>query len=152
MASKRVESKDTIEREIGDMFEQISMSFPIYEDTMLFIYKDIKIKWKNINGIFSSTFEDNLEDHRVYVNIHKSGLYQVACRYPALPCIDMIHWTVSHTDLEKMLLSCVSGTELTTFRAKELQVMYQLLQSVITMDSTFTKPSTSTNARDILKS
>ena len=110
MASKRAGSKHTIESAIRDVVEQVSMSLPIYEDTKLFIEKEINIKWKDINDIFSSTFEENLEDHKVYVNIHKSSLYQIACKYPAFPCAKMIHWAVSHTDPETMVLSSVSGT------------------------------------------
>ena len=37
------------------------------------------------------TFWEDLEDHQVYVNIHKFGLYHIACRYPVLPCSDIIH-------------------------------------------------------------
>lgn len=91
MASKRAGSKDTIKSTIGDVVEQVSMSLPIYEDIKLFIEKEIKIKWQDINDIFLGTFEENMEDCRVYVNIHKSGLYRVACRYLAFPFADMIH-------------------------------------------------------------
>lgn len=45
MASKRVESKDIVESATGDEIEQVSMSLPIYEETKLFIDKDIKMKW-----------------------------------------------------------------------------------------------------------
>lgn len=128
------------------------MSLPIYEDTKLFIDKEIKIKWQDINDIFPGTFEENLEDHRVYVIIHKSGLYRVACRYPAFPCTNMIHWIVLHTDSETMVLSNVNGTKPFTFKAENFQEMYHLPQLVITMDAPFTNPNSSANSRDILKS
>lgn len=83
MASKRAGSKDTVESENGDAIEKLSMSLPIYEHTKLFIDKEIKMKWKDINDTFSSTFEENLEDCRVYFNIQKSGLYWIACTYLA---------------------------------------------------------------------
>ena len=91
MASKTAGWKDTIESTIGDVVEQVSMSLHIYEDTNFFIDKKIKITRQDINDIFSGTFEENLEDHRVYVNIHKSSLYWISCRYPTFPCADMIH-------------------------------------------------------------
>lgn len=72
MASKRVVSKDTIEIATGDVVEKMSIGLTIYEDTNLFKYKEKKIKWQDINNIFSCTFEKKLEDQRVYVNIHKS--------------------------------------------------------------------------------
>lgn len=151
-ASKRVGSKDTIESTTGDVIEQVSVSLPIYEYTKLFIYKEIKITWQGINDIFSGTFEENLEDRRLYVNIHKFGLYWVACRYLTFPCADLIHWIVSHTDLETMLLSSVSGTKLATFTAENFQEMYHLLQLVNEIAALFTHPSSSANSRDILKS
>lgn len=91
MASKRVGSKGTIESTSWDVVKQVYMNLPIYEDTKLFIDKEIKIKWQDINDIISDTFEENLENRRVYVNIHKSGLYRVACRCPTFPFVDMIH-------------------------------------------------------------
>lgn len=119
MASKRVGSKDIVESATGDVIEQVSMSLPIYEDTKLFIDKDIRMKWHNIKDTFLGTFEENMEDHRVYANIHKSDLYQISCRYPMFPSTDMTHWIGSHTDLETMVLSNVSGTKFSTFRVKE---------------------------------
>lgn len=90
-ASKSAGSKDTVESATRDVVEKMSMSSPIYEDTKLFIDKDIKMKWQDINKTFLGTYEEKLEDRRVYLNIHKSVLYHIACRYPAFPCADMIH-------------------------------------------------------------
>jgi len=86
------------------------MILPIYEDTKLLIDKEIKIKWQDINNIFLGTFDENLEERRVYVNIHKSRFYQIACKYLKFPCTNMIQWIVSHIDPETMVLSSVSGT------------------------------------------
>jgi len=44
MASKRTGSKDTVGSETRDSVEQVSISMPIYEDTKLFIDRDIKMK------------------------------------------------------------------------------------------------------------
>lgn len=58
MASKRARSKVTIESATGPyVVGQVFMSLPIYVDTKFFIYKEIKIKWQDINDIFSGTFE-----------------------------------------------------------------------------------------------
>lgn len=95
----------------------MSTSLAIYEETKIIVDKDIKLKWKEVNDEFVGTFGEYLEDRWVYVNIHMSGLYQIACRYPMFPCVDMIHWIVSHTDPEMMTLSNVSGTEIATFKA-----------------------------------
>lgn len=45
MASKRAWSKDTIESTTGDVVDQVSMRFPIYEDTNFLIDKKMKITW-----------------------------------------------------------------------------------------------------------
>lgn len=111
MASKRDGSKDIVERSTEDVVEQGSVSLPVYIDTHLFIEKDIKITWKDINTIFLAIFEENLEDRQVYVNIHKLGLYKVACRFPVFPCADVIHWIVSHTDPKTMILRSMSGAK-----------------------------------------
>jgi len=104
----------------------VSSSLPIYENKKLYVDKDIKLKREEINATFASTFGEHLEDRQVYVNIHKFGLYWIACRYPAFPCADMIHWIVSHTDLEMMTLSSVSGKKLATFWEQDYDEMYQM--------------------------
>ena len=67
------------------------MNLPVYAGTQLFIEKDIKITWQEIKDIFVGSFKEYLEDRQVYVNIHKSGLYRVACKYPAFRYVDIIH-------------------------------------------------------------
>ena len=93
----------------------MSSNLLIYEDKKLYLDKDIKMKWQEVNETFTCTFGEDLEDHQVYVNIHKSNLYQIACRYIVFPCTDMIHLIVSHIDPETMTLSSVSGTKIVTF-------------------------------------
>ena len=95
------------------------MSLPIYEGTKLIVDKDIKLKWQDINDSFLGTFEEDLEDWRVYVNIRKSSLYWIACMYPMFPCTNMIHWKVSYMDLETMVLSSFSRIDISTFRAQD---------------------------------
>lgn len=75
MASKRARSKDTIRSATGDVVEKVSMSLLIYEDNKMFIDRYINMKWKDIIETFSGTFEEEIVDCRVYVNIHNSNLY-----------------------------------------------------------------------------
>lgn len=70
MASKRVGSQDTGGNVVGAIVEQVPSSLPIYEDTKMFLDKDIKMKWKEVNEAFVGTFEEGLENYQVYVNIH----------------------------------------------------------------------------------
>lgn len=91
MASKRARSKDTVESITRDVVEQGSMSLPMYTDTHMFIEKDIKIAWKDINTIFLGSSEENLKDQQVHANTLKSELYKVSCRFPVFPCADVIH-------------------------------------------------------------
>ena len=79
MASKRAGSKDTKESEIRAAVERVSTSVSIYEDTKLIVDKDIKMKWQEVSDAFAGTFKEHLEDRQVYVNIHKSILYHIAC-------------------------------------------------------------------------
>jgi len=62
MASKRAGSKDIVESSTKDVVEQGLMSFPMHTNTHLFIDKDIKITWQDVNTIFLGSFEENLED------------------------------------------------------------------------------------------
>jgi len=93
MASKRAGSKDTYRSVIAEAVEQVFMIFPIYEDTKLIIDKDIKMKWQDINDTFSRTFEEDLEDRRVYVNIHKSVSWPSSenCVILASSSLGMLH-------------------------------------------------------------
>lgn len=77
MASKREGSKDANISVTGALVERVSSSLPIYEDTKMFLNEDIKMKWQEVNDAFAGTFGEDLEDRQVYVNIQKSGLYQI---------------------------------------------------------------------------
>ena len=79
MASKRTGSQDTDGNATIAAVEQMSSSLPIYEDTKLYLDKDMKLKWQEVNETFAVTFGEHLEDCQVYVNIHKSSLYRIAC-------------------------------------------------------------------------
>lgn len=151
MASKRIGSKDTFASETGDAVEQVFMGLLVYEGTKLAIDKDIKLKWHDINDTFSGTFVEYLEDHKVYVNIHKSSLYHISCMYLVFPCTDMIHWIVLHTNPETTMLRSASRIELATFRVKDYQVMYHFPQLMITMEKPFNTRNNA-NSRGILKS
>lgn len=115
MSSKRIGSEDTDGNVARAVAEQVSSSLPIYKDTKLYLDKDVKLKWQEVNEKFVGTFGEHLEDHQVYMNIYKSGFYQIACRYPVFACVDMIHSIASHTDPKIMTLSSVSGMKLATF-------------------------------------
>lgn len=93
----------------------MSSSLLIYKDTKCFLDKDIKLKWQEVNEAFIGTFEEDIKYFQVYVNIHKSSVYPIAYKYPAFPCVDMIHWILSHTNLKTMTWSNVSGMKLATF-------------------------------------
>lgn len=62
MASKRIGSQDTNGIAAGAVAEQVSSGFPIYEDTKLYLDKDIKLKWQEVNETFIGTFGEDLED------------------------------------------------------------------------------------------
>lgn len=91
------------------------MNLPIYVDMKLFVEKEMTITWQEIKGIFLGSFKEDLEDQQVCINIHKSGLYMVGCRYLPFPCMDIIHWIVAHTNPEMMALRSMSGTQLFKF-------------------------------------
>lgn len=151
MASKRTWSKDTDGVIVGAIVEQVSSTLPIYEDTKLYLDKDIKQKWQEVNETCAGTFGEDVEDRQVYVNIQKSGLYRIACRYPAFPYAGMIHWIIYHTNPKMMTLSSVSGTKLATLSTQDYDDMYQMLEPAIVMTLPFSLPNNRGNSRDMLK-
>lgn len=152
MASKGASSKDTARSTTRDAVEKVSMSLLIYKETKLLVDNNINFKWQDINDTFSGIFGQYLEDYMVYVNIHKYGLYQITCRYPAFPCMDMIHWIISQTDSKMMVLLNISEKKISTFRVKDFQQMYNLPHLMITMETPFNRCNNTTNSKDILKS
>lgn len=117
MTSKRKGFEDIYGIVAGAAANQVSSGLLIYNDTKLYLDNNIKLKWKEVNETFTGTFGEDLKYRQVYVNIHKFGLYWIACRYPTFPCADMIPCIISHTDHETMALRSVSGMELATFWA-----------------------------------
>lgn len=61
MASKREGSQDANRKAAGAVVERVSSNLPIYEDTKLFLGKDIKMKWKEVNEAFAGNFEADLK-------------------------------------------------------------------------------------------
>ena len=45
---------------MGMQLEQVSSSLTIYEDTKLYLDKDIKLKWQEVNETFAGTFGENV--------------------------------------------------------------------------------------------
>jgi len=75
LSSKRIGSQDTDGVAAGAVVGQGSSTLSIYEDTMLYLEKDIKLKWKEVNETFAGSFGEYLEYCWVYMNIQKSALY-----------------------------------------------------------------------------
>lgn len=61
MPSKKAGSKKTIKSATGDAVEQVSMSLPIYEDTKLFVDKDIKMNGRTLMTPFQTHLGGILE-------------------------------------------------------------------------------------------
>ena len=151
MDCKRASSKDTIERSTGDVVEEVLMNFLTYANTKKSIEKDMKLTWQEIKDIFAWSFKEYLQDQQVYVKIHRSGLYKVAYKYSTFPCEDIIHWIVSHTDPETMILSSASGTQLSSFIMENYHHMFHLPHLVNCMDPLFYAPHNNVNTRYIIK-
>jgi len=62
MASKRIGSQHTDGMASRAAIEQVSSCLPIYEAIKLYLDKDIKLKWQEVNEKLASTFGEELED------------------------------------------------------------------------------------------
>lgn len=63
MDFKRTESQDTSGVAAGRTVEQVSSSLSRYEDIKLYLDKEIKLKWQEVNEAFTNTFGEDLK-HR----------------------------------------------------------------------------------------
>lgn len=84
MVSNRSRSNDTIESETGDVVEQVSMILPFYEDTKLFIDKEIKMKWQDINDNFQEHLMriwKTIESMSTFTSLAYSGLHAGILRF-----------------------------------------------------------------------
>jgi len=68
-----------------------------------------------------------------------------------LPCVDMIHFIFLDTDPGTMILSSVSRTNISTFRAHDYDEMNQISKPMINMETPFSLPNNNANSKDILK-
>lgn len=63
MAPKGTGWQDIDGNATGVVIEQVSSSLSIYEDTKLYLDKDIKLKLREVSETFVGTFWEHLEDH-----------------------------------------------------------------------------------------
>lgn len=60
MASKRTTSQDTNGNAAEATIEEVSPSLSIYEYSKLYLDKDIKLKWQEVNETFAITFGEKI--------------------------------------------------------------------------------------------
>lgn len=120
MAPKRFFQKDTTWSSIGKAIESNPVNFLIFSNTQLFIEKELDITWQKVNEVLSlKSFKIDLEDRQVYVDVQRSGLHKIACRYPIFPCADIVSSIFSWTNNKTMTLNNSSGHRLASFMAHD---------------------------------
>lgn len=96
-------------------------------------------------------FKLDLEYRHVYINVQRSGLHKLACRYPAFPCAHIVNQILSHTDSKTMTINSASRQRLAYFLALDYHLMYHLLEPKTLMDSYFYATKNYLSIKDIFK-
>lgn len=105
-----------------------------------------------MNEAFSArSFKVDLEDWKVHINVQKSGLPNVACRYLYFPCADVASWINLRTDPKTMTLNNTIGQRLASFLAPNYHLMYHLSKPKSPMDSYFYVTTIYLSTKDIVK-
>lgn len=77
--------------------EVTKSNIPIYVDIECFTEKMTNVTWSKIYNMFmQDTFPKDLEDVHAYININKSRIHGIACKYLVMPCVEAIQWITIH--------------------------------------------------------
>jgi len=83
----KIASKEISQEIISMIIEFAKYSVHVNVDTQCFIDNAIKITWNNIyNTFMHENFPMALEDVHAYINIKKSKIHRIACRFLVMPC------------------------------------------------------------------
>ena len=71
-------------------------------------------------------FVEDLEDVHAYINIKKSRMHRIACRFLIMPCAKVIEWIITHMDDSHLMICSESGSQLTTYYGEDMQTYYKI--------------------------
>jgi len=152
IASKRVGSQDTDGNAARAAVERVSSSLLIYEDTKLFLDKDIEMKCQEVNEHLQDLLKKTSNTVRCMWTFTSPACIELHANTLRSHAWTWKHWIVSQNDPKTMTLSSVNGTKLATFWERDYDEMYQMLEPMTITKTPFTLSNNSANSRDIMKS
>lgn len=63
-----------------------------------------------------------------YINIKKSRMHKVSCRYLVMPCVEAIEWFITHMDDFHLVLCSESGSDIATYYGDDMQTYYKMIK------------------------
>jgi len=82
MLPRKVASKELSKASTDEPIEVTNPNIPIYANTQCFIDKTTEVTWSKIcNTFMQENFVEGLEDVYVYINIKKSRMHRITCRF-----------------------------------------------------------------------
>lgn len=65
-------------------------------------------------------FVENLEYVYAYINVKKFGMNRITCRFPVIPCGEVIEWIITHMDGSHFVLRSESGGQFATYYGEDI--------------------------------
>lgn len=119
---QKVASRELLEENTNEPIKIAKPSIPIYANTHCFVDKTIEVTWSNIyNTFMKEKFPEDLEDVHAYINIKRSKIHKIECKFPVLSCIEAIEWIILHMDYSHLVLRNESGDYLATYYGEHMQ-------------------------------
>ena len=87
----KVTSKELSEASTDETSKVTRPNVSIYADTQCFIDKGTQVNWRKINNTFmQDRFPGDVEYLHGYINIKKSKMHRITCRFSVIPCAKVI--------------------------------------------------------------
>jgi len=129
-ATCKVASKEDLESSTEEAVEVTNPTIPIYADTQCFIDKSTEVTWSGIKDTFmQKRFLENLEELEFYINIKLSRMHKITCRFPIIPCAEVIECIITHMDDSDLMLHSERGGKITMYYGEDMKIYYKMLRS-----------------------
>jgi len=105
MLPPKVTSKELSKARADECLEVTRPTIPIYTHIQCFIDKKTKVTWSIIyNTLMQENFPWDLEYLHAYINIKKSRMHKVTCKFLVMQFVELIKWIITHMDDSHIVL------------------------------------------------
>lgn len=97
------------------------------------------------------TFLEDLEDVHAYINIKKSRIHKITCRYLVMSYTKVVECIITHMDCSHHVIRSESGSHLATYYGEDMQMYYKMLKSNEYANNSFYTRWTTLNTTNVIK-